>query len=289
MTDYGRHTAGLIRSIELGLGWLRRLIPAQPPAPPAAPGLATAAVGGTIAAGTYTLAVSYVDADGRESFGSATAQIVTAGATSTITVTTPAPSGRAVAYYVYCSQAGGAVLTRQQAVGSPTALGANFVLTAPPTNTGANPSGPSAPFTETVPGGTMRRYVTISATLTTSAVAGNRIPQIRLLDGDGNVLWSAAPAAAVAASTTVTLRAATTLLGPSVDAAGNVIIGLPDLFLSASDRLSLTMTGAQAGDNFAPAMIVSEEYTDGAGGYEQGNINSPQANPVPEPLDFRVS
>lgn len=107
-------------------------------AAPAAPGHSTATTGGTVLAGTYTFAVTYVNANG-ESVASATATQVTTGSTSTLTINSPAASGSATGWYAYCSQAGGTTLTRQQAAGSPTNIGTNLTLTAPPTNTGAAP------------------------------------------------------------------------------------------------------------------------------------------------------
>lgn len=106
------------------------------------PAPATAGTGGTIAAGVYTVAVSYTNALG-ETTASATATVTTTGTTSTITI--PSPPFQPVAgnpptgWYAYVSQAGGNTLTRQQAAGSPTALGTNLTLTAPPTATGAAP------------------------------------------------------------------------------------------------------------------------------------------------------
>jgi hypothetical protein len=70
---------------------------------------------------------------------SAPASQVTTGSTSTLTVSSPAASGNATGWYAYVTQAGGSTYTRQQAAGSPTAIGSNLVLTAPPTSTGLNP------------------------------------------------------------------------------------------------------------------------------------------------------
>jgi hypothetical protein len=111
---------------------------------PAQPTLSTNAAGGTVAAGTYKVIVTYVNASG-ESLGSVFASITTTGSTSTITITSPpvtgGGSGAATGWYAYVTQAGGSTYFRQQAPGSPTAIGTNLVLTAPPTNTGANPPG----------------------------------------------------------------------------------------------------------------------------------------------------
>lgn len=117
---------------------------------PATPTLGTSASGGTILAGTYGVIVTYVNQYG-ETLGSTAASIATTGSTSTITVTKPPVWTNATGYYVYMTQAGGVTYTRQQAVGQPRSLAHNYVLTTPPTNTGATPpvsnTTASAPFT----------------------------------------------------------------------------------------------------------------------------------------------
>ena len=107
-------------------------------AAPAAPTVTPAASGGTVLAGTYQVVISYVNVQG-ETLGSTAAPVTTTGSTSTITVTSPPAIAYAASWYAYVSQAGGTALaaTRQQAAGSPTAIGTNLVLTAPPTSTGA--------------------------------------------------------------------------------------------------------------------------------------------------------
>lgn len=109
---------------------------------PNKPAATTNAAGGTIADGTYTFCVSYTFADGSETNVSASNTQVTAGGnTSTITFTSPpaystADGVAATGWYAYCSQVGGVTMTRQQAAGSPTNIGTNLTITAPPTNTG---------------------------------------------------------------------------------------------------------------------------------------------------------
>ncbi len=111
-------------------------------AAPAAPAPTTAGTGGTIAAGTYLVAVTYVNAQG-ETVASANGSVTTSGTTSTITVPSPPAAGSgnqaATGWYAYVSQADGTTLTRQQAAGSPTAIGTALTLTSPPTSTGAAP------------------------------------------------------------------------------------------------------------------------------------------------------
>lgn len=142
--------------------------------PPATAAGSTAATGGTVAAGTYQFVVTYVSASG-ETIGSNFGSVTTTGSTSTLTITSPSASTGATGWYAYVTQAGGAAsyqATRQQAAGSPTAIGTNLTLTAPPTSTGLPP--PSVNTTgafaiATASGGT----VTGTANAITSGTAGN--------------------------------------------------------------------------------------------------------------------
>ena len=105
-------------------------VPAAPPA--------VAGTGGTVAVGTYKVEVTYVNGSG-ETTASSSTTVVTAGTHRTITISPPAAEGNATGWYAYVTQASGSVYTRQQAAGSPTAIGSNLVLTTTPTLTGANP------------------------------------------------------------------------------------------------------------------------------------------------------
>jgi uncharacterized protein len=115
-------------------------------AAPVAPTVNTATTGGTVLAGTYQVVVTYTNAQGETTASPAT-PITTTGSTSTITITSPATETNATGWNAYVSQAGGtaAAATRQQAAGSPTNIGTNYVLTAPPTSTGpVQPAGNTA-------------------------------------------------------------------------------------------------------------------------------------------------
>jgi len=105
---------------------------------PAAPAVSTATTGGTVAGGTYQVEVSYTNATG-ETLVSSTSSITTTGTTSTITITSPPAENYATNWYAYVTQVGGTSFTRQQTAGSPTAIGTNLTLTAPPTSSGAAP------------------------------------------------------------------------------------------------------------------------------------------------------
>ena len=113
---------------------------------PATPVPTVGGTGGTVATGTYLVQVSFVTPNG-ETVPSGVASIaVTLGQNLTIPSPIGAPLGPAApnftaftGWYAYVSQVGGATLTRQQTAGSPTPIGTNLVITAPPTSSGANP------------------------------------------------------------------------------------------------------------------------------------------------------
>ena len=143
--------------------------------PPGTATGSTAASGGTVANGTYHFVVTYVDASG-ETTASEYGTVTTTGTNiSTLTINSPSASSGATGWYAYVTQAGGNSAyqaTRQQAAGSPTAIGSNLTLTAPPTSTGLPP--PSVNTTgafaiATAAGGT----VTGTANAITSGTAGN--------------------------------------------------------------------------------------------------------------------
>lgn len=113
--------------------------------PPTAPGLATAASGGTVLAGVYQVLITYVNANG-ETVGSSSASITTTGSVSTITVTSPAAQSNATTYNTYITPVNGSVFWKQ---GSATNIGTNFVLTAPPSTGTSNP--PTSNTTGTTP------------------------------------------------------------------------------------------------------------------------------------------
>ena len=112
------------------------LLLAAPLGAPATPVPTTAATGGTVAAGTYGVKVTWVNANG-ESVASAMGTVTTTGTTSTVTVPSPAAKATATGWYAYVTQPGGSVFYRQQAAGTPTAIGTALTLTAPPAATGA--------------------------------------------------------------------------------------------------------------------------------------------------------
>ena len=105
---------------------------------PAAPGFTKANSGGTVLTGTYGAKVTYVSAAG-ETVASAAATVTTTADISTLTVASPAANANATGWYAYLTQVGGSTYTRQQAAGSPTAVGTGLTLTAPPSSGGAQP------------------------------------------------------------------------------------------------------------------------------------------------------
>ena len=147
--------------------------------PPAAPVPTTAATGGTVADGVYGVKVTYVTATG-ETVGSVNGPVTTAGGGfSTITIPSPTAIPTATGWYAYITQVGGSTFTRQQASGSPTAVGTALTLTAPPTSNGAQPP-PTAGATGTTldfgSGNTMTRVaamMTCDPTVLTATITIN--------------------------------------------------------------------------------------------------------------------
>ncbi|MGH7744672.1 MAG: hypothetical protein ACREQ5_07640, partial [Candidatus Dormibacteria bacterium] len=224
-------TLGLVRGLGYERAFQRRVFPRDRIAPPASPVTSTATTGGTVAAGLYTIAVTVVDGNGVESYASVVVTQGTSGSTSTLTVDSPAAGGGAVSWYAYVSQANLSVLHRQQAAGSPSAIGTDLVLTAPPTTGGALPPTVAAPFTETVPGATMRRYVLVAYDLSTGAPAGNRVAQLGVKDSDGHVLFNFATGVNQLAGTVTTNFWIPGFAPYASDTQGDNITPMPDLFL----------------------------------------------------------
>jgi hypothetical protein len=140
-------------------------------AAPAAPSPTTATSGGTVLAGIYQVVTTYTNSQG-ETIGSTSGPVTTTGSTSTITIPSPAAAAYATNWYAYVSQAGGTALaaTRQQAAGTPTLIGTNLVLTAPPTSTGAvaqlvNTAGLLTTLTSPVVAGNIKGPISLKYTI----------------------------------------------------------------------------------------------------------------------------
>jgi hypothetical protein len=103
---------------------------------PSAPTVTPTGSGGTVTAGVYKAAVTYVNNNG-ETVASATTTASSLTSGQNLVITAPTLVAGATGWYAYVSQAGGSTLTRQQAAGSPTPFGTNLTLTTTPTNSGA--------------------------------------------------------------------------------------------------------------------------------------------------------
>jgi len=183
MTTIGDMIAGTTAGAQarLGVGAINQVLTVGDGAPflspPVAPTVSTAGTGGTISAGTYQVEVTYVNVQG-ETTASGSTSVTTIGSTSTITCTSPVAAGTdsetAGFWYAYVTQAGGATYTRQQTVGSPTALGTNLTLSAPPSSSGAgapavNSAGSRVPSWATSPTGVTTLAADSDVAITTPA------------------------------------------------------------------------------------------------------------------------
>lgn len=113
---------------------------------PVVPTVSTATTGGTVLAGTYQVEITYYFSNGTETVASPSSAIVTTGSTSTITINSPSAYtgavGAATGWHAYVTAANGTTYFRQEAQGSPNAIGTNLTLTAPPSTSGGNPNQP---------------------------------------------------------------------------------------------------------------------------------------------------
>jgi hypothetical protein len=157
-TTISNRRMSLVSSIGTGLHWLVRGLSAyvQPAqvaadagsdnvvpalaAPSAAPGLTAGGSGGTWAAATAWVKVTYVGVGGGETLPSAVASVAVA-ANGTLTIASPPAVAGASGWYAYvgtgASEPADTAKYRQQAAGSPSSLGTSLVLTASPTTSGA--------------------------------------------------------------------------------------------------------------------------------------------------------
>jgi uncharacterized protein len=92
---------------------------------------------GTLAAGTYKVEVTYVDAVGETT--PSPSQTVVLASTGEIVITSPSAETGATGYYAYVTAAAGSTYFRQQTVGSPTAIGTNYTISTTVNLSGANP------------------------------------------------------------------------------------------------------------------------------------------------------
>jgi hypothetical protein len=223
--------------------------------PTTAPTVVTAATGGTVAAGTYTVEISYVSASG-ETLPSPATSVTTTGSTSTLTIDSPPTATGATGWYAYVSQVGGTTLTRQQTAGSSTAIGTNLTITAPPTSTGTNPL-------------TANSTGTSSPVLTLTTLAPGAY---------GNSLYyEVVPASPLATSDNTATFSLNIYQGGT--APGNIVESWPGVSMNpSSGRYLLSLLNAtQGGSSYVSGAAA---YT---GNYTAGGSNDPVGN-AGEPL-----
>lgn len=109
-------------------------------ATPSAPSVSCPTTGGTVAANTYYVCVTYVDGRGREGPCSAATSVVCTGATSRIVTTSPAASSGVFLYHVYMGTANlpGPWFANP---GTDVAIGTDSSRTTTPATTGTQPCG----------------------------------------------------------------------------------------------------------------------------------------------------
>lgn len=138
-------------------------------AAPSAPGLSTATSGGTVAANTYYCVIAYKNDIGIEGPMSAESSIVTTGASSTITVTSPGASTNANKWSVYFGTASGGPYFQQ---GTDLTIGSNRVVTSTPPTSGTQPLGTDRSQQVTAQVNIDNSVITTSITTTTITFTG---------------------------------------------------------------------------------------------------------------------
>jgi hypothetical protein len=118
------------------------LVPLTSLTVPSAPALSTNPSGGSIAAGTYFVVVTYTSAFG-ETAASASASQAISG-TEELVITSPAAQAGATGWNAYVSTGSGAPYYLQQPLWSPTAIGTSLTLSATPAAAGQIP--PAGPW-----------------------------------------------------------------------------------------------------------------------------------------------
>ena len=125
------------------------------------------------------------------------------------------------------------------------------------------PANPAAgvTFTRKVPGETWERYLSVTFTLTTSAVVANRTVQIRLLDHDGSIVASISGGGTVVAGSTLNVRATVGLGYSDNNASGHTDQGLWDLLAQSGFQLNINVQGMDAGDTLTNIVILAQRFS----------------------------
>ena len=119
--------------------------------PPGVPGVTGFPLLGHVAAGTYYVEVTYVNASG-QTVASPPAKVTTTGTTSVITVASPPAEGNATGWYAYIGTSASGPYYLQQSPGFPTAIGSSLSVTATPPASGTNPPASNTAATAPVSG-----------------------------------------------------------------------------------------------------------------------------------------
>jgi hypothetical protein len=237
------------------------VINTTPLAAPAAPTLSNTGSGGSLTTGTYQVEVTYVNRWGETAASSSSSVAITG--TEPLTITAPALSGNATGWYAYVTVAGGSTYYRQQAPGSPTAMGLNLVLTANPTTGGANPPGSDS---------------SAAAIFTSTAVDGGKNLMICGGLGSPGGPW-VDTIASVQSGTQATLSTNGGSQGGNVTAAGCAMVFSSDDRLNVDQCISDAKTYALANQNFFQVIGSDRIYGLGANLF-QSTATTAGSNPL---------
>lgn len=222
--------------------------------PTTAPTLATATTGGTVAAGTYQVVVTYVSATG-ETVASSSASITTTGSTSTITVTTPAANGvpgGATGWNAYITAAGGSTFFKQMTVTSPWPFPNNYILAAPPSV--SNPQPPGANTTTSSPWAGMKAGQAIR--VIGAGAAGADLLTTILSVGGSSATLSASAGTTVARSGSVWGTDDTSAVQQAINAAAAYTVATNRTGEVLLSKLYLSSTAPTVGGTYAGNCVL---------------------------------
>jgi len=115
---------------------------------------------------------------------------------------------------------------------------------------------------EAVPTAVRWRVLSIHAQLTTSAAAADRYPTLWMADGANLIVWTA-PVVGQPASTIYEYSWTRELETHSLALYAQIAqVGLPELWLTAGQRIGTNTPGLQAGDNWGAPVLYVEEWVE---------------------------
>jgi hypothetical protein len=108
--------------------------------------------------------------------------------------------------------------------------------------------------------GAYLRLISISGTITTSSLTGNRVPRVYIYDQDGEVVWGVESTQAITPLTTGNFNFLVDLGAPYNGASGFPADTLPNIIVPPGFKPAVFVVGYSAGDTYPLIVVDYEEY-----------------------------